>query len=72
MVLNTLAGNVWVTLSVHLPNSRKHEVPEMIKHSKDAVKNEGVQGPPKGEHIQLQLNLLILRMLLRTLLKRWT
>ena len=51
LVLNTLAGNTWATLSVCLghggpsqhTNSRKHEVPEMVQHSKHAVKYEGVQ-----------------------------
>ena len=41
----------------------------MVQHGKDTIKNERVQGPPKGEHKQLQLKLLLLRMLLRTLKK---
>ena len=34
LVLNTLAGNAWATLSVSIPNSSTR------KHRKDAVKNE--------------------------------
>ena len=50
---------------VSIPNSRKHKVPEMVQHSKDALKNERVDRPPKGEHKMLQQKLLLLtRMLL--------
>ena len=54
---------------VSILNNRKHEVSEMVHYGKDTIKNERVQGPPKGEHKQLQLKLLLLRMLQRTLLK---
>ena len=60
-----------------MPNSRKHDVPEMVQHSKDAVKNERVHGPHKGEHKMIQQNmLLLLRMLLKKMvqikeLKKW-
>ena len=55
---------------VSIPTSRKHEVPEMVQHSKDTVKNERMQGPPKGEHKMLEQKLLLLRMLPRNLLKK--
>ena len=45
---------------VSILNSRKHEVPEMVQHSKDAVKNKQVLGLPKGEHKMLQDKLLLL------------
>ena len=48
-------------VSIH--NSRKHMVTKLVQKSKDTVKNEPMQGPPKWEHKQLQLKLL------RTLLK---
>ena len=52
-----------------IPNSRKLEVPEMVQTCKDAVINDQVQGPPKGEQKMLQLKLL-LRMLPMKLLKK--
>ena len=50
--------------SVSIPNSKR---PEMVQHSKDAMKNERVHGPPKREHKRLQQKLLLL---LRMLLKK--
>ena len=55
--------------SVSIPNSSNLEVPEMVQNSKDVVNNKRVQGPPKVEHIQVQLKLLLKRMLNRMLLR---
>ena len=76
LVLITLAGNAWATLSVCLGHGgpsqhtkqQKARGAEMVQHSKDIMKNERVQGPPNVEHKQLKL--LLLRMLTRTLLKK--
>ena len=45
---------------VSIPNSRKHKVPEIVQHNKDAMKNERVLEPNKGKHKMLQQKLLLL------------